>query len=97
MAEVYAACVPLVKPGGLIILVIKNVVENNTEVDLIGQAAGQLAALGCTEVTTHWRAVTPGAFHNIRRRHNPNALLITQEAALVYRTPGGGAGDRGDD
>lgn len=88
MQEVYSACVPLVKPGGLVILVIKNVVENNTEVDLIGQARGQLEALGCEEVITHWRAVVPGAFHNIRRKQNPDALMIKAEAALVYRRIG---------
>lgn len=88
MGEVYAACVPLVTPGGPIILVIKNPVEHNAEVDLIGQARGQLEALGCTYQRTHWRRVPPAAWHNIRRAAHPDALIVQREAALVFTAPG---------
>lgn len=87
MAEVYAACVPLVRPGGPIIIVLKNVVEKNQEVDLVGQARQQLEALGCTYIRTHWRYVAPAAFHNVRKKARSGALVITQEAALVLRAP----------
>jgi len=89
MGEVYRTCVPLVRPGGVVIVVLKNSVRRNQEVDLIGQATAQLGALGLSYERTHYRAVTPGAFHNIRRRHNPQALVLDREAALVLRVPGG--------
>lgn len=88
MAEVYGACVPLLRPGGRCIVVLKNVVRKGREVDLIGQAQGQLEALGLRYVRTHWRAVRLGAFHAIRRKQNPDALIVDREAALVMQKPG---------
>lgn len=87
MAEVYAACVPLLRPGGRCIVVLKNIVRKGREVDLIGQAQEQLEALGLRYVRTHWRVVRLGAFHAIRRKADPDALIVDREAALVMAKP----------
>lgn len=83
MAEVWAACVPLVRPGGVLVVVLKNIVRANQEVDLIGGTRAQLEALGCRYVTTHYRAVAPGPFHRIRQKARPDALVIDREGALI--------------
>lgn len=83
MAAVWAACVPLVVPGGRLVVVLKNIVRGNREVDLIGGTRAQLEALGCRYVTTYYRAVAPGPFHAIRKKSNPDALIIDREGALV--------------
>jgi hypothetical protein len=87
MAEVWAACVPLVRPGGVLVVVLKNIVRGNAEVDLIGGTRAQLEALGCRYVTTHYRAVAPGPFHRIRQKSRPDALVIDREGALVLEAP----------
>lgn len=83
MQDVWAACVPLVRPGGVLVVVLKNIVRANQEVDLIGGTRSQLENLGCRYVTTHYRAVAPGPFHRIRQKARPDALVIDREGALV--------------
>lgn len=87
MADVWAACVPLVVPGGRVVVVLKNIVRANHEVDLIGGTRSQLENLGCRYVTTVWRRVQPGPFHRIRAKSRPDALIIDREGALVLEVP----------
>lgn len=87
MAAVWATCIPLVRPGGVLVVVLKNIVRGNAEVDLIGGTRAQLEALGCRYVTTHYRAVAPGPFHRIRAKSRPDALVIDREGALVMEVP----------
>lgn len=87
MQEVWAACVPLVRPGGRLVVVLKNIVRQNQEVDLIGGTRSQLENLGCRYVTTYYRAVAPGPFHRIRQKSRPDALIIDREGALVLEAP----------
>jgi DNA modification methylase len=87
MAEVYAQCAQVVRPGGLIIVILKNIVRDHQVVDLVGLAAGQLSTLGCIPVATHWRKVRLGPFHAIRRKAHPATPIIDREAALVFRRP----------
>lgn len=90
MTEVYAASVAALRPGGRQILILKNIVRKGREVDLVAQAIAQCEALGMRLETIHWRRITKtGPFHAIRRKKDPNALVIDREAAIVLRKPGG--------
>ncbi len=59
--------------------------RKNKEVDLVGDAITMCEGLGMTHEATHWRRCKIGPFHNIRRKANPDALIIDREAAIVLR------------
>jgi tRNA1(Val) A37 N6-methylase TrmN6 len=89
LGQVYKSALQLLKVGGLIVLVTKDVVRNGLRVPFALENILMLEALGC-ELLDWWRRdCIPSLFANIQRAKNPDSARVDLEDVLVFRyTPG---------
>jgi len=83
---VYEQCYKVLKPGGLMILVVKNFIRNKKEIDLKADTRGLCEQAGFEFIEEHYRLLTSQSFwRTIYARKYPDAPKIDKEYILVFK------------
>ena len=86
MKLVYEQCYKVLKPGGLMILVVKNFIRNKKEIDLKADTRRLCEQAGFEFIEEHHRLLTSQSFWRILyMRKYPNAPKIDKEYILVFK------------
>jgi len=86
MKLVYEQCYKVLKPGGLMILVVKNFIRNKKEIDLKADTRGLCEQAGFEFIEEHYRLLTSQSFwRTIYARKYPDAPKIDKEYILVFK------------
>jgi len=86
MKVVYEQCYKILKPGGLMILVVKNFIRNKKEIDLKADTRGLCEQAGFEFIEEHYRLLTSQSFwRTIYARKYPDAPKIDKEYILVFK------------
>lgn len=84
MADVYTQARAALRPGGTLILVIKDHVRRGVRIRVADQTAALCESLGFTLEARHARRVYPLSLWQ-RRRRERGELIVEEEDALVFR------------
>ena len=85
MLQVYQSCFAVLRSGGLMILVVKNFLRNQKEVDLKGDTIKLCQQAGFTFVEEHHRVLSSQSFWRIiYQKRYPQAPVIDKEHILVF-------------
>jgi len=86
MKLVYEQCYKVLKPGGLMILVVKNFIRNKKEIDLKADTRRLCEQAGFEFIEEHHRLLTSQSFwRTLYVRKYPNAPKIDKEYILVFK------------
>ena len=86
MKLVYEQCYKVLKPGGLMILVVKNFIRNKKEIDLKADTRRLCEQAGFEFIEEHHRLLTSQSFwRTIYARKYPDAPKIDKEYILVFK------------
>lgn len=86
MKLVYSQCWKVLKPNGLLILVVKNFIRNKAEVDLKADTRKLCESAGFTFVEEHYRRLSSQSFWRILYHQKyPGVPLIDKEYVLVFQ------------
>jgi len=85
MLQVYQQCYKVLKPQGLMILVVKNFIRNQREVDLKGDTIKLCQQAGFSFIEEHHRILPAQSFWRvIYRQKYPDAPEIDREYILIF-------------
>ena len=86
MFLVYRQCFKVLKPGGLMILVVKNFIRNKKEINLKADTRRLCEQAGFEFIEEHYRLLTSQSFwRTIYARKYPDAPKIDKEYILVFK------------
>ena len=86
MLAVYLSCYTVLKPQGLLLLVVKNFIRDQKEVDLRGDTVKLCEQAGFTFKEEHHRILTSVSFWRIiYQQRYPSAPKINKEYVLVFQ------------
>jgi len=95
MSEIYRQCYAVLRPGGILALVLKGFTRDGQYVDLPGQTAAMVEGLGFIP-HDHWRRQlwSLSFWRTLQRNRDPRAFdeRLWFEDVMAWRKPEGGGG-----
>ena len=86
MLQVYQSCFAVLRSGGFMVLVVKNFLRNQKEVDLKGDTIKLCQQAGFTFTDEHHRILSSQSFWRIiYQKRYPQAPVVDREYVLVFK------------
>lgn len=84
MATVYHECYRVLRPGGMLALIVKDRVHKKRVTPIVRDTVALATALGFKLVDQIEREVIPSLHRHINKRHHPDAPTVDSEHALIF-------------